>query len=110
MKVHGDYHVDGYARIEGLIAPEIAEALLGRIEADLAASGKSYADFTQSQPMMRKPTVEISGHFYPPLLAFLWGLTPVVAQLVGRELLPSYDYFRVYQQGDICRLHSDRPS
>ena len=110
MKVRGDYRADGYALVEGLISPEVAEALLGRVEADVAAARKSYADYAQTSPLMRRSTIEISGHFHPSLLTFLWGLTPIVEQLVGRPLLPSYDYFRVYQQGDICRVHSDRPS
>jgi hypothetical protein len=42
------------------------------------------------------------------MATFLWGLTPSVSQLAGRDLLPTYAYFRVYQQGDICRVHSDR--
>ena len=110
MKVSGNYWTDGYAVVEGLIAPEIAQALLARIDAELASANRSYVDFTQQLGLMRRPTVEISGHFCSPLLTFLWGLTPVAEQLVGRPLLPSYDYFRVYQQGDVCRLHSDRPS
>jgi hypothetical protein len=32
-----------------------------------------------------------------------------VSELTGADLLPSYDYFRIYHGGDICRVHSDRP-
>jgi hypothetical protein len=110
MKVHGDYHANGYASIEGLLPKEVAQALLERIEADVKASNRSFQDFAAKLDLMRKGTVEISGHHYAPLITFLWALTPVVSQAVGRELLPSYDYFRIYQKGDICRLHSDRPS
>jgi hypothetical protein len=110
MKVQGDYHANGYAFVEGLIPREVAQALLERIEGDVKASNRSFQDFSAKLDLMRKGTVEISGHHYPPLITFLWALTPVVSQLVGRELLPTYDYFRIYTQGDICRLHSDRPS
>lgn len=110
MKVHGDYHADGYAFVEQLVPAEVAGALVQRLEADLKASGSSFDKFAQKLDLMKRPTVEISGHFYPPLITFLWGLTPAVSQMVGRDLLPSYDYFRIYQKGDICRLHSDRPS
>jgi hypothetical protein len=44
------------------------------------------------------------------MLYFLWGLTPIVSEIVGRELLPTYDSFRIYREGDICRVHSDRYS
>jgi hypothetical protein len=110
MKVHGDYHKDGYAHLEGLIAPEIAMALLATMERDLAAQNLSYDHFGMRQALTRDVTVELPGHSYPPLITFLWGLTPIVSHLVGRELLPSFDYFRIYQKGDICRLHADRPA
>ena len=110
MKVHGDYHANGYALVERLLPVELAQALLQRIESDLKAANMSFDHFSAKLELMRKSTVEISGHSYPPLITFLWGLTPAVSQIVGRELLPSYDYFRIYQEGDICRLHSDRPS
>jgi hypothetical protein len=42
------------------------------------------------------------------MAAFLWGLTPRVSQVAARGLIPSYAYFRIYQKGDICRVHSDR--
>jgi hypothetical protein len=35
MKVHGDYEADGYAHIEGLIPPEVAEAFLRQLKTDL---------------------------------------------------------------------------
>ena len=47
---------------------------------------------------------------FQPLDYFLWGLTPIMSELIGREVLPSYGYFRVYRKGDRCRVHSDRPS
>ena len=38
VKVHGDYDAEGYAHIEGLVPPEVAEAFLGQLKADLAAA------------------------------------------------------------------------
>lgn len=110
MKVTGDYQTDGYALVEQLVPREVATALVQRLELDLKASGSSFDKFAQKLDLMTKPTVEISGHYYPPLLAFLWGLTPIVSHLTGRDLLPSYDYFRIYSAGEILRVHSDRPS
>ena len=110
MKVTGDYDRDGYATVAGLVPPEVAGALVSTMETDLAAVGRPFQSFMRSEPLMRRPTVEISGHFYRPLISFLWGLTPAMSEVTGRDLLPSYDYFRIYQKDDICRLHSDRPS
>lgn len=110
MRVTGDYRKDGYASVEGLIPAQVASALVQQLEADLVAAGKSFNSFSRQEALMRRPTVEISGHFYRPLITFLWGLTPIVSELTGADLLPSYDYFRIYQKDDICRVHSDRPS
>jgi hypothetical protein len=110
MRIEGDYIKDGYATIRGLIPPEVASNLFKQLEIDLAAAGKSFQTFTQSQPLSRRETVEISGHLYRPLTTFLWGLTPIMGELTGADLLPSYDYFRIYRKDDICRVHSDRPS
>jgi hypothetical protein len=44
------------------------------------------------------------------MLHFLWGLTPIMSEIVGRDLLPTYDYLRIYRSGDVCRVHSDRYS
>lgn len=110
MKVHGDYRANGYALIEGLIPVDVIETFLATMERDLGHANLSYEKFARTEPLTRLSTVEIPGHAYTPMKAFQWGLTPMVSQLAGRELLPSYDYFRIYQAGDICRLHSDRPS
>jgi len=110
MRVTGDYAKDGYASVEGLVPPEVAGALVGQLQADLAGAGKSFDSFLRREALTRHATVEISGHLYRPLTTFLWGLTPIVSQLAGADLLPSYDYFRIYRKDDICRVHSDRPS
>jgi hypothetical protein len=110
MQIEGDYNRDGHATIRGLIPSEVALMLFKQIEMDLAAAGKSFDTFAKAHPLSKQQTVDISGHFYRPLTTFLWGLTPIIGEITGADLLPSYDYFRIYQKDDICRVHSDRPS
>ena len=110
MKVHGDYETDGYALIEGLVPAEVATALVASLQAGVGGPNRNFDAFQSQQLLTRHPTIEIPGHSFFPLLTFLWGLTPTVSELTGRDLLPSFDYFRIYRQGDICRLHTDRPS
>lgn len=110
MRIEGDYAKDGFATIRGLIPPEVAANLFRQIQIDLEAAGRSFKDFAQEHALTPRATIEISGHFYRPLTTFLWGLTPIMSQLTGADLLPSYDYFRIYHEGDVCRVHSDRPS
>ena len=110
MRIEGDYQRNGYATIRSLIPPEVAANLFKQLQIDLKGAGKTFETFAKAHPLSKQQTVDISGHFYRPLTTFLWGLTPVIAHLTGADVLPSYDYFRIYQKDDICRVHSDRPS
>lgn len=38
------------------------------------------------------------------------GLTPLVRELVDRDLLPTYAYLRIYRDGDVCRIHTPKPN
>jgi hypothetical protein len=110
MKVSGDYHRDGYARIERLLAPEVVRAFLHRLQQDVSQSRVSLREYARQSPLLKKPSVEIYGYHYKPMITFLWGMTPIMSQLTGRDLLPTYNYFRIYSEGDVCRVHSDRAS
>ena len=110
MKVSGDYHANGYAHIEELIAPEIAQAFLQGLKQDMGPGSIALSRVSQHVNLLNRPAFEAYGHFYKPMLFFLWGLTPIVSQIVGRDLLPTYDYLRIYRAGDVCKVHSDRYS
>ncbi len=110
MKVKGNYSDSGYAHVEGLIPPEVAAAFIDRLQTDLEQSGVSLNTYASQSPLLKKPSIEIYGYNYKPMITFLWGLTPTMIELTGRELLPTYNYFRIYREGDVCRVHSDRAS
>lgn len=105
-----DYFANGYVALEGLFPREVLHAFYARMKSDLEAAGHPLSTFQQSGPLLRQPAIEIYGYQYAPMLTFLWGLTPRVAEVVGRPLMPTYAYFRAYQEGDVCRIHSDRPA
>ena len=110
MRIEGDFREQGYALVERLVHPDLAHAFMAMMERDLAAQKLSYNDFAVQTPLAAAATVEILGTSYPPMLTFLWGLTPFVSRVAEKELLPSFCYFRIYGQGDRCRVHSDRPA
>jgi hypothetical protein len=110
MKVVGDYDTDGYALVEGLVGAEIASAFVTTLGADLGPGDLPVSQITEFPNLLSRPAFEIYGHHYPPMLFFLWGLTPTMRQITGRDLLPTYDYLRIYREGDVCRVHYDRPS
>ena len=97
-------------RCQRLFPREVLFAFYQRMQGDLAAAGQPIQSFAARGPLLTRDAYEVYAHHYTPMLTFLWGLTPRVAQAVGRELMPTYAYFRAYQQGDICRIHSDRPA
>jgi hypothetical protein len=110
MKMVGNYGDDGYALVQGLVPEKVARAFLQALKQNIGPGAIPLSRVDSHSGLLRRPAFELYGHHYTPMLHFLWGLTPIVASLVGRELLPSYDYFRVYREGDVCRVHSDRPS
>jgi hypothetical protein len=108
MRVDGDYWQDGFALLHELIPKEVANAFLQTLKSDMEQQSLPLQSFSQSAPILDRPAVELYGHHYKPMIQFLWGLTPIVSNLAGRELLPTYNYFRIYPKGAICRVHSDR--
>lgn len=108
MDVIGDYRKNGYAHLRELIPPEVAAAFLRQLKDDMGPNPVPLSRVKEHPNLLVRPAFEAYGHFYKPMNFFLWGLTPIVRQLVGADLLPTYDYLRVYRQGDVCKVHSDR--
>lgn len=105
MEVVGSYRDDGYTHLKGLVAPQVVAAFLRRLARDL---GKDARPSVARDEVLARPAFSIPGSDYSPMTFFLWGMTPLASRLVGQELLPTYNYFRVYRAGDVCRVHSDR--
>ncbi len=110
MRIEGDYVRDGYALVRGLVPPDVCAAVLHRLKTDIERAGRRLEEMESESALLRQPTNELYGYHYPPLLMLLWGLTPAMEMLSERTLLPTYDFFRIYRKGDICRVHADRPS
>lgn len=108
MEVVGRYREDGYALLRGLVAPRVARAFLRRLGKDLGRTALPLGGKGPQSRVLQRPALEVHGRDYAPMQFFLWGLTPLMSRLVGQELLPTYDFFRVYRAGDVCRVHSDR--
>lgn len=105
MKVHGDYGAAGYAYLEALFPPEVTQAL-NQFWRDLFDEKLPVA-FRQNA-LFTRPAMELHGSHSTAITSFLWGLTPLISELTGRELLPTYAFLRLYQKGAKLRVHSDR--
>jgi hypothetical protein len=108
MKVQGDYHDQGYALVEGFLPVEVVREFLTMLKADIDHSPAPLSARKQRASILKRPAVEVYGSQHKPMMTLLWGLTPIMCHLVGRELLPTYGYFRVYQRDDVLWVHSDR--
>ena len=103
---HKAYAENGYVLLPQLYPRELVSAFHARLQADLQLT--SSTTFVKHSFLLSKSSIEVYSLEYPPMATFLWGLTPRIAEIAGCDLMPSYAYFRVYQQGDICKVHSDR--
>lgn len=101
------YHADGYVHVRKVAPPQVAKSLLGVISRDMARSGASER-LLHAPSVNKKPAYEFHSSQYPPAMTFHWGLTSRMSDLTGKRLLPTYAFFRVYQKGDVCTVHSDR--
>ena len=108
MNIVGDYHGAGYAHLKGLIPRALAQEFLAQLRLDIDRHKIPLKALVRPAGILPKPTIDIDCRQNRQLETFLWGLTPTMAALTGRELLPTYSYFRVYQKGDLCLVHSDR--
>jgi hypothetical protein len=100
------YGANGFVLLTRLFPPKLLAHFRGQLQIDLNLMGSR--DFVKSCNLLTKPSIEVYSLEYPPMAGFLWGLTPRAAEIAGCELMPSYAYFRIYQRGDVCRVHSDR--
>ena len=111
MKIEGDYQKDGYALVRELIPREVAQAFMAMIKRRRLPTG-----IVPAVPeglelgVLTRNVYELYGNDLPPMKTFLWGLTPAMEQVTGRPLVPTYDYFRIYRDGDLCHVHRDRPA
>ena len=100
------YGTNGYVLLKQLFTPIVLQVFHGKLQADLNL--KDDSRFVSRTALLTKPALEVYSRQYAPMATFHWGATPAVAGIAGCELIPSYAYFRVYQHGDVCLVHSDR--
>jgi hypothetical protein len=103
-----DYSAKGYCLIRSLLSPETAARTLSDIADDINRAGID--KFLGKTSIHSLPGVEIYSHQYKLLNALQWGVTPLIRDIVGGNLVPSFAYFQVYQKNNKLFVHYDRPS
>ena len=101
------FHEDGYQIVRGVISKDAATIA--------ATELLMIKDAVQSQEPDRDlsdPQVPNAFSWYSPFIgeSLLQYLHPVVEQICGEELYPTYSYARIYYNGNVLEHHKDRPS
>ncbi len=109
-EVTDTYQRQGYVVAEQVLPRQVAEAFLAITQKGMGETREAQARFTAAMQPLDKPAYDLYDSDYLPAMTLLWGLTPFMSQLTGKFLLPTYSYFRVYQGGGLCLVHSDRPA
>ncbi|MDO7842754.1 hypothetical protein [Sphingomonas immobilis] len=102
------YDQQGFLALPALFPVAVLDAFHRQLRADLGFAEGHVVRYMAPDKLLRGVTVNIHAAEYAPLTTFHWGLTPRMAQLIGRDLLPSFAFFRIYQRDEICRVHADR--
>lgn len=97
----GDYEEDGFVIVREFIPPH------------MAAFFRTYMETLDRTDRMTDGDAQVgrSRCVYgdPALDTFMMMSTPMASRIIGKELLPTYTYARIYAQGAELLPHLDRP-
>ena len=108
MDYRAEYSSKGFCHVREAVPREVADVLLLLIEKSFGNNPKDFGHTMAAQPINTKTTIEMYADKFYPLMTFQWGMTALMSEIAGHPVLPSFGTFRVYQQGDLCKIHSDR--
>lgn len=73
MQVIGSCPEDGYAQIADLVPREVARAFVHRLKEDIGPDAIPLSRVADFPNLLTRPSFEVCGHHYTPMLFFLWG-------------------------------------
>lgn len=107
----GAFQSNDYAVIRGAAPSAVAGNFLSVIHGSMCRYPGGLGGFVLNEPRVNvQRGYEFYGYRLPMVMAFHWAMTSRIATIVGRPLLPTFIFFRVYMKGDRLLVHSDRPS
>lgn len=105
------YRDNDHAVIRSAVPRAVANNFLSVVHGSMARYPGGLGGFVLNEPRVNTQRgYEFYGYRLPMVMSFHWALTSRVAAIVGKPLLPSFVYFRVYMKGDRLLVHSDRAS
>lgn len=107
-----EYKKNGYAVLKSAAPESVVRGMLGVISQNMMRQEVSEKFLVRPGPakltVNLKPSYEFHGNQFPMVTGFHWGLTSRMSEVSGKRLAPTYCFFRTYQKGDVCTVHSDR--
>lgn len=110
MSASSEYYENGHVLLKELLPAEVAGAYLSIMQKAVGETKEEQKRFWAKAHAVTEPSLELFSNNFPFSLGILWGLTPVMEEITGLKLLPSYAYGRVYPRGRRLEAHSDRRS
>lgn len=111
MSIEEDIDLNGYVILRNILDKQLLEIL--KIESKLIEKQKCFKanKYTTEYPFgdTQCPTsfANYGALCYEALLLFMQS---IIEKHVGKELLPTYSYMRIYYKNSILHKHTDRPS
>lgn len=106
-----DFRNNDYALLRAAAPPEVARNFLSVIYGSMIRMPGGLQNFVLQEPRVNTQRgYEFYGYRLPMVMSFHWALTSRISAIVGKPLLPSFCFFRVYIKGDRLLVHSDRRS
>ena len=95
----------GHCQVENIIRPQLAQFL------NLASHLMSSYVKEENNPVVLTKNKHSKKQYAPIIGESLFAcLTPIYSQISGKELIPTYSFFRTYYKGGTLTLHKDRPA
>ncbi|MEZ5893457.1 MAG: hypothetical protein R3C58_10015 [Parvularculaceae bacterium] len=105
------FRENDYAIIRNAAPAEVARNFLSVIHGSMVRYPGGLERFVLKEPRVNtRQGYEFYGYRLPMVMTFHWAMTSRISEIVGRPLLPTFVFFRVYMQGDRLLVHSDRQS
>ena len=108
IKLRNSLNNEGYCQVNNIFHPQLVEYLkIGSQMLEFRAKEE-----TNDENSVVKTTNQHSLKFASSLIGdnLLIYLTPIYSQISGKNLIPTYSFFRKYSQTNILKPHIDRPS
>jgi hypothetical protein len=104
MSDPNNFNLNGCAKVANFVDPQTITVVSQYLENKIRRG-----EWTQDSDK-RDPTSRFAYYADPLIEVLLQSSQKAVESVIGKELIPTYSYARIYQPGEALRPHLDRPA